>query len=277
MICAWKDFLAVLPFWIRESVDRQGKTSLLELRLRINSPPEMVMQKNSVWLNGIVTEEDLLFCFNTACHYSPWAAQTSEKGYVSISGGHRIGICGEAVVKNGKISGFRKIKSLCIRIARDFPEIGLEASEQWQSALIIGPPGWGKTTLLRGIARKLAQEHYVAVADERCEIFPDGYLQGRRMDVLSGGPKAETIEMLLRTMGPEYIAVDEITGADDATALYHATGCGVRLLATAHAANLEDFYSRPVYRPLAQNNIFQTALVMSRDKSFHVEMFRYDT
>lgn len=271
MICAWNEFLSVLPTWMRESVDKQGRATLLELRLRMNSPPELVLIHNSIWLTRNVSKDDLMFCFNAACQYSPWTAQTCEKGYISVTGGHRIGICGESVMNNGKISGFRNIHSLCIRVARDYINIGLDASDQWQSTLILGAPGWGKTTLLRGVARKLAQEHYVAVADERCELFPNGYMQGRRMDVLSGCPKAASIDMLLRTMGPEYIAVDEISAAEDAIALYRAAGCGIHLLATAHAASLEDFYSRPVYRPLAQKKVFQTVILMRKDKSYQVE------
>ena len=206
-----------------------------------------------------------------ASRYSPWAAATVSQGYITAPGGHRIGLCGETACQNGRVQSIREIQSLNIRVARDFPGIGKKAAENPGSILILGSPGWGKTTLLRDIARQLAERETVAVVDERGELFPQGFARGKRMDVLTGCSKAAGIDMVLRTMGPACIAVDEITAAEDTQSLLRAVGCGVRLLATAHAASVKDLHSRPIYRPLLDCGIFQTILVMRTDKSFYTE------
>lgn len=271
MTCAWKEFLAVLPVWMRKDVDNLGVDSLQELRLRINSPPELVLSEKCLWLNHIVTEEDLRFIINAASQYSPWTAVSSAHGYITVTGGHRIGLCGEAVVRQGTVTGIRSVSSLCVRIARDFPGIASEAARISGSVLILGPPGWGKTTLLRDLIRQMEINERICVVDERGELFPRELLRGNRVDVLSGCSKAAGIPMLLRTMGPSCIAVDEITDPEDAYALLQASNCGVRLLATAHAVSVLDFRQRCVYRPLFENNVFDVFLVLQKDKSYRVE------
>lgn len=271
MMCAWKDLLSILPQWLRQEVDEKGKDSLLELRLRLNAPPELVMMTGYQCLDRIVTREDLTFCINTATRYSPWAAVTMAKGYITAPGGHRIGICGEGVCKDGAITGIRDVTSLCIRVARDFPGIGKVIGDLQGSVLILGAPGWGKTTMLRDMARILSQRTSVSVVDERRELFPEGFERGKRMDVLTGCPKTHAIDMVLRTMGPEWIAMDEITAEEDCAALIQAANCGVRLLATAHAASSREYRSRCVYRMLISNRVFETLVVMRPDKTYTVE------
>ena len=271
MMCAWKELLSILPPRLRREVDSLGKESAQELRLRINAPPELVLGEKEVWLSETVTGDDLNLIVNTASRYSPWAAATMAQGYLTAPGGHRIGLCGEAVCRNGSFDGIRQVKSLCIRVARDFPGIGKDAAALRGSILILGAPGWGKTTLLRDLTRQLAQQETVSVVDERGELFPDGFARGKRMDVLTGCPKPEGIDMTLRTMGPSCIALDEITADRDCQALVQAANCGVRLLATAHAASEREFRSRGVYRTLVENRIFDGLIVLHRDKSYHVE------
>ena len=101
MMCAWKELLSILPPRLRREVDSLGKESAQELRLRINAPPELVLGGKEIWLRENVTEEDLNFIINTASRYSPWAAATMGQGYLTAPGGHRIGLCGEAVCRNG--------------------------------------------------------------------------------------------------------------------------------------------------------------------------------
>lgn len=278
MMCAWKELLSILPPRLRREVDSLGKESAQELRLRINAPPELVLGGKEIWLRENVTEEDLNFIINTASRYSPWAAATMAQGYLTAPGGHRIGLCGEAVCRNGCFEGIRQVRSLCIRIARDFQGIGKDAAALKGSILILGAPGWGKTTLLRDLVRQRSETlpGSIAVVDERGEVFPkesDAYCfqPGRRTDVLTGCPKAQGIEMVLRTMGPSCIAVDEITARADCDALLRAGWCGVTLLATAHASCKEDLLSRPVYKPLAESGLFDTLLVLQQDKSWHLE------
>lgn len=271
MMCAWKELLSILPQRLRQEVDRLGREKLQELRLRINAPPELILKGESLWLTETITRDDLNFAVNAASRYSPWAASTAAQGYITAPGGHRIGLCGTAVCKNGTIEGIRDLQSLCIRVARDFPGIG-KGGITWQdSILILGAPGWGKTTLLRDVARQIGEIQTVSVVDERGELFPDGFQRGKRMDVLTGCPKPEGIDRVLRTMGPDCIAVDEITAGPDCEALIRGANCGVRLLATAHAASLGDFQSRKIYRPLVQQHIFDTFLVLRPDKSFRAE------
>lgn len=271
MICAWNELLGILPGWLSTEVDRHGRQTLQELRLRLGQVPELCMGGRSLWLDRIVCREDLNFVVNTASRYSPWSAATISHGYITAIGGHRIGLCGECVIKNGTLDGMRKVSSLCIRVARDYAGISGAASKLTGSILVIGPPGSGKTTLLRDLLRRIAQAESVCVVDERGEIFPEGISRGRRLDVVTGCNKEEGIDILLRTMGPTYIAVDEVTSEQDCRALIRAGWCGVRLIATAHAASIEDLYHRPVYQSLVNTRLFDHVLVLNRNKVWKEE------
>ena len=271
MNCAWNELTAILPRWLGHEVDVH-KYSLQELLLRLGQPPQLIQMGSSLWLTRQITAEDLSFCVNTASRYSPWAAQSSAQGYITAPGGHRIGLCGEAVVKDGNMSGIRTVRSLCIRIARDFPGIARKYGAYTGSILIIGPPGSGKTTLLRDLIRQFSLRETVAVVDERRELFPDGcFDRGKALDVLSGCPKVSGLDMLLRTMGPETIALDEITAEEDCDALHHAGWCGVRLVATAHASSVADLQNRALYRPLLKDKLFRHVLILKLDKTLHEE------
>jgi stage III sporulation protein AA len=275
MRCAWKELLNILPVWMREQVDELGQETMQELRLRIGYPPELNCGASTYHLGANVTQQDLLFTVNTASRYSPWAAQSLSRGYVTAPGGHRLGVCGTAVVKDGAVSGIRDPLSVCIRVSRDFPNLPVAQEAMKGSVLIIGSPGSGKTTLLRGLIRKRSEhtEQSIAVVDERGEVFPEAsnFPFGRRTDVLRGCSKSDGLEMLLRTMGPSTIAVDEISSAKDCRSLVNAAWCGVDLIATAHAASGKDLQTRKVYKPLIGCGIFDTLIVMRKDKSWYVE------
>ena len=273
MKCAWQELLSILPIHMRKDVDRLGKDTMQELRLRISHPPELVCATGSVWLPKLITDEDLSFVIHTASRYSPWAAATISRGYITANGGHRIGVCGDIVMKDDKPAGIRTPTSLCIRIARDFPGIAAKAGSISGNILILGPPGSGKTTLLRDLIRQISNSSSgsIAVVDERGELFPTGFYTGRRTDVLTGCRKAEAIDMLIRTMGPYCIAVDEITEAEDCNALIRSCGCGVRILATAHGSSVDDLKQRPIYRSLLKSKVFDTALIMDMDKHWRAE------
>lgn len=273
MKCAWKELLAILPMHMRAEVDKHGKESLQELRLRLGLPPELVTAQGSRWLCMEVSQQDLSFVIHTASRYSPWAAATAALGYITAPGGHRIGLCGEAIVKEDKPMGIRTPTSLCIRVARDFPGIAAKVSDIKGNILILGAPGCGKTTLLRDLIRQISDKGSgsIAVVDERAELFPTGFYTGRRTDVLTGCSKAQGLDMALRTLGPSCIAVDEITAEIDCQALVKCGWCGVRLLATAHAANMTELRHRPVYRSLLEFSLFDTFLILRADKTWYTE------
>lgn len=278
MRCAWQEYLGLLPVWMRKEVDELGKDNLQELRLRMGAPPELIISGRTAWLHKGVTSDDLCFVINTASHYSPWAATTIRHGYITAAGGHRIGICGDAVMQNGQMTGVRSPTSLCVRVARDFPGIAEKALCSRGSVLIIGRPGSGKTTLLRDLIRQISSNGSgsVAVVDERGELFPfchgvPCFSVGKRTDILTGCSKSIGINAALRTMSPCCIAVDEITEQSDCHALLRAGWSGVNLLATAHAADRNDLICRPVYKPIIASKLFQTVLVMQPDKSWREE------
>ncbi len=275
MRCAWTQLMEILPPRIRDKVDHTGRHALQELRLRINAPPQLVINGSDHWLSDIIKKEDITYILNMASQYSPWRTATIAQGYLTAPGGHRIGICGEAVYKDGAITGIRDVQSVSIRVARDFTGIIRSLSSISGSTLILGAPGWGKTTLLRDLIRKLSDQKTVCVVDERGELFPDGFLRGKKLDILTGCRKAPGIEMLLKTMGPDWIAVDEITSSEDCAALVQAANCGVHLLATAHAASRQDFLRRGIYQPLIQEKVMDTLLILQKDKSYIVERMAY--
>ena len=271
MKCAWKELLAILPPGLRRGVEEHGWEDLWEIRVRLDRPTELAGSRGSVWLPHRASGTDIQYTVNTASRYSPWAAQTVTRGYITAPGGHRIGLGGELAVNGGQVVGIREPDSLCIRIARDVTGIACPFGSLSGSVLILGPPGSGKTTLLRDLCREISQRETVAVVDERGELFPRGYTRGRALDVLMFCPKAPGVDMALRTLGPQTVAVDEITGEGDARALLQAGWCGVRLLATAHGAGAEDLRRRPIYRSLWEAGLFEHLLICRRDKSRPIE------
>lgn len=277
MNCAWDQFLRLVPPWMRGKVDTAGKDKLLELRLRRNLPPELVFQNGYIELDRLVQQEDLNFCINAASDYSPWASETTAKGYITAPGGHRIGMCG-SYIYGRQTNQIVRPDMLCLRVARDFPGIARSAADSAESTLILGRPGSGKTTLLRDLIRQYSDrcKENVSVVDEREELFPrtkngSCFFPGKHTDVLSGCSKKQGIEIVLRNMTPTVIAIDEITAQEDCQALIHAGWCGVQLLATAHAADLNDLKTRPVYRPLIDSSLFQRFLILKPDKTWHME------
>lgn len=279
MKCQWQDLLNILPDWIRADVDRQGREDAQEIRMRLHEKPEIVKRNQNVFIDKTVSSDDIIFCINAATRYSPWTAGSVVQGFITAPGGHRIGLCGQCVYDGLKLKNITSISSLCIRVARDIEDVSGPVYQCADSVLIIGAPGCGKTTFLRDLIRRMSDlgNKAVAVIDERREIFPfqDGtfsFDRGKRTDVLSGCEKGAGLNMVLRTMGPAVIALDEITDAEDCVALSNAAWCGVQLIATAHAGNKKELLSRKIYRPILECGVFRTLIVLHADKTWSREV-----
>lgn len=191
--------------------------------------------------------------FAEICRYSVYSFQGEiARGFVTLDGGNRVGICGTAVYKNGKIDFIKDISGLNIRIAHEKIGSANELYERFfregaQSLILGGKPLSGKTTLLRDLARQLSERYRVTIIDSRNELSGSvrgtpSFDVGKNTDVLCGAEKSDGIMMALRTMSPEVIICDEI--ADDEEAVERCAFCGVKLIASAHAGSLSELKSR---------------------------------
>ena len=199
--------------------------------------------------------------------------QELSAGFISVEGGIRLGVCGTAVVNCGSVSSIRDLSSVSVRIPHEVRDCGGEVLQSILSAgldstLILSPPGGGKTTCMREYIRTISEQGYrVSVADERFELAGvyEGEPQfdiGPRTDVISGAKKSEAAMMLLRAMNPQVLAMDEISSDEDISAAETASGCGVKLLATAHADSVQSLYKRPIYKKLMELKEFKYAVTI---------------
>ena len=283
-----------LPGPVREQME--------EIRVRQDRPLEVVYGSESSFVTpeGAVTDDpsaawrpDRGLCralLERITRHSLYAVEEElRSGFITVSGGHRIGMAGRVVLENGSVRRLRDIAGFNVRIARErigcsapvMPAIVDPAARTIRHTLIVSPPQQGKTTLLRDIVRAVSAGDWrhpaaagwrgrkVGVVDERseiaaCENGVPTFDLGPRCDVLDACPKAEGMMMLIRSMSPEVIAVDEIGRPEDAAALREALHAGVRVVATAHASGIDDVLSRPVLRELVAEGLFRVYLILSR-------------
>ena len=280
----YEEACGLLPLRLRTAamaLPMDRKAAVEELRLRIERPLSLTYPEGEAPLPQTrVLRSDLEQVLDKASEYSRYAAaETIRRGYVTASGGFRVGLCGTALPSGGGNEGLRDLSSLAIRIPRVHEGAALpvlpEVLEDGRplSVLILSPPGGGKTTLLRDLVRLLSQGTpanppcRVALVDERGELAAvhHGRPQlevGPRTDVMDGCPKSLAVPMLLRAMSPQVIALDEIALDADVEAVRAAAGCGVALLATVHAASLEALDARPTGRALLACGVFQRAVLI---------------
>jgi len=279
-----KNVLEILPSEIRCAAEQFPEEKMEEFRLRAGCPPTVLIEGRERILPvrtgfGLVTCSDLQEILLGASEHSAYAVnETMREGYLTLPGGHRIGICGSLVKKDGEILSIKEISSLCIRISREPPLHRCGLLEQLsEPTLILGPPGCGKTTLLRACIRLLSDSgRRVSVEDDRGEIaacwrgIPQRNV-GVHTDVLTGGEKKQGMLWLLRTMNPEWIAVDEITSPGDLDAMETCSYCGVKLLATAHAGGIRELSGRPLYQNLLDLKLFRQLFILDYKKQFYTE------
>ncbi len=251
-----------------------------ELRLNVGRPLSIHAGAAEEQLWPKITQEDLDFILRSACRQSVYAhTETLRHGYLTVEGGHRIGICGFGVVQDGEVRSIRNISSMVIRMAKQILGCADELLPQVdRSVLLVGPPGSGKTTLLRDLVRQLSdrRDQRISLVDERGElsagVFGVPQLQiGSRTDVLINIPKATAAMMMLRTMAPRWVAMDEITSAEDIYAMEQIAYCGVNVLATAHGSGMEDLDARPLYRQMMEREIFSKIVILDRDKHYQIQ------
>ncbi len=209
------------------------------------------------------------------CRGSIYAVQpTLVRGYLTLAGGHRVGVCGSVTVENGNVKYMGDISAICIRIAREVKGVSdkfmntIESGGRIFNTLIISPPGCGKTTVLRDIARNLGNRYRVCIADERSEIAAcvGGASQndiGKYTCVLDGVPKGVGIEMLLRTMSPEVIITDETGSFDEEKAIYQVINCGAKIITSVHGYSEKDVSRRKYIGSLIENGVFERIIVLS--------------
>lgn len=256
-----------------------GQHQVEEVRLRVGRPLA-VRTADGERETGFapVAAQELRETLSRAARYSVHSyAESLRHGFVTIGGGHRLGLCGTVAEENGQVIGVRGLSSVNLRVARQMTEVD-EIIRPWvgagtpQSVLLLSPPGFGKTTLLREWVRLVSDAgHAVAVADERGEIaaLSDGAPQfavGRCTDVLENCAKQQAALMLLKTMSPELIAFDEITAPEDVEAVSLCAHCGTAVLASAHAADVDDLHRRPLYRALLELHVFERAVIITREE-----------
>ncbi len=253
--------LAKLPSEMQQeirSVQHGNKDYIEEIRIRSGSPVIISSGGREYLLNGKygqpMSNKTVQDIFNSIMDHSAYAYQNEmSKGYITIEGGHRVGVCGRVVWADGKIKGIKDVSSLNLRRSREILGVSdnllpclFDEKGRFLHTILVSPPMCGKTTLLRDLIRNLSELGFrVGVCDERSEIagccqgIPSFDL-GHRTDVLDGCTKGEGMLMLIRGMSPQIIATDEIGRSEDLAAIEGALCAGVGLLTTIHGARYEE-------------------------------------
>ncbi len=282
---------------IRRAVPRLP-APLEEIRLREGRPLQLVCTGTDRFVTeeGGLTErpalgcrathDDLIRTYQLMARGSVYAWEDEVRsGFLTLQGGHRVGLAGRALTEEGRIRTLRQVASLNVRIAREVPGAAgallprIIRGGKALSTLLISPPQAGKTTVLRDLVRQVSSGVpalglsglKVGLVDERSEVAgcAEGVPQrdvGPRTDVLDSCPKAEGLMLLIRSMSPDVVAVDEIGRPEDADAVMEALHAGVAVFATAHGSDLADLRQRPALAALFRAGAFRRAAILSRSR-----------
>lgn len=264
------------------------KADVQEIRIRAEKPLVLSMGRKTMFVdkafelsesmeNAVTASfEDIVASFQNVCCYSVYSHQNEIKnGFVTMGSGHRVGLCGTAVISHGEISSVRDISSLNIRIAREIPDAAEELLQRVGSVegglLIVGMPCSGKTTILRDLARRISlgigcRIMRTSVVDERSEL--SGTYAGIARndlglsDILNGYSKHEGIMQALRTLSPEAIICDEIGTSADMRAIEQGINAGVSIVATIHAGSYRELLARSQGMALINSGAFRTVVIL---------------
>ena len=281
---SYNDILRYFPDNIRVVLENEINNNLVieEIRIRNSKPIILKLNNSEKIINYIVQTEDVLKILQSICENSIYSYQNQIcEGFITIKGGHRIGITGSAVIENNKVKNINYISNLNFRIARQIigcsnniiKEIINQEENTIYNTLIVSPPGAGKTTLLRDIIRNLSNGteeitgKNIGVVDERGEIAAmyKGISQndvGIRTDVIENVDKNQGIHMLIRTMAPEIIACDEIGSNEDVGAIERMVCSGVKGIFTAHASCIRDILLNTNFKRLIDLNLVRKIIVL---------------
>lgn len=270
--------LELLPeAWRRDAANMPWQQAE-EIRVRVGQRPSMLVYgREQAFRSAVISREDLRRILEKATGASMHASvQSLSEGFVNYRG-LRVGVCGEAVLREERICAFHQISSLAVRIPRECRGLFRETVDLWlrhgfENTLVCAPPGVGKTTALRELVRALSDGGIrIGVADARNELAAfdrdgTGFDLGRCTDVITGVGKREAAWMLLRGMNEQIVAMDEITAGQDETVLEELAGCGVGLLASVHGRNERDLRMRESSRRLLKSGLFTRLLCIEEHR-----------
>ena len=284
-----KQIIRVLSESVQKIIEqeRMDFSELQEIRLRIGQPVTVLYQNEELILPTMYSEkkrlgkQEMKETIEHISNYSLYAYEHELKqGFITIEGGHRVGMAGQVIMEGGKIKNMKYISSINIRVSHEvldcankiFPYITY--NKQMYHTLIISPPRCGKTTLLRDVIRQISDGNRwikgctVGVVDERSELGGCylGVIQnnlGMRTDILDRCPKADGMIMLIRSMAPQVVAVDEIGAKEDLHAIEYAMHCGCKMLATAHGDSMEEICKKPIFEKLIREKRFERYVILS--------------